>query len=107
MKKFKLKNMRGGWFVGNFQPTAFKTKHFEVGYKLHKKGERWPKHYHQQTTEINYLIKGRMKLNRAEFKSGDIFMIEPGEIAKPEFLQTCQLIVVKVPSLPKDKYEVV
>lgn len=99
--------MRGGWFVGNFEPTAFKTEKFEVGYKLHKKGELWSKHYHRKATEINCLIKGRMRLNRAEFKSGDIFVIEPGEIAEPEFLQNCQLIIIKVPSLQKDKYEVV
>ena len=35
--------MKGGWFVGDFLPTAFKTKNFEVSYKLHKKNE--PKNF--------------------------------------------------------------
>lgn len=29
--------MKGGWFVGDFEPTAYKTKDFEVAYKFHYK----------------------------------------------------------------------
>ncbi|KKS79554.1 MAG: hypothetical protein UV54_C0032G0006 [Candidatus Beckwithbacteria bacterium GW2011_GWA2_43_10] len=99
--------MQGGWFVGDFQPTAFKTKKFEVGYKIHKKGELWPKHYHRKAIEINCLVKGKMRLNQTTLKEGDIFVIEPGEAARPKFLEECCLIVIKVPSRPKDKYAVV
>lgn len=99
--------MRGGWFAGNFKPAAFKTKKFEVAYKIHKKGELWSKHYHRKATEINCLVKGKMSLNRTKLNGGDIFVIEPGEAAKPKFLEECRLIVIKVPSCKKDKYEVV
>ena len=34
MKIFNFKKMKGGWFVGDFLPTAFKTKNFEVSYKF-------------------------------------------------------------------------
>ena len=37
MKIYDFKKMIGGWFVGNFKPTAYKTKSFEVSYKIHKK----------------------------------------------------------------------
>ena len=30
MKKFKLDDMKGGWFVGNFEPSVMKAD-FEVG----------------------------------------------------------------------------
>ena len=36
-----------GWFVGDFEPSVYKTKEFEVGYFTHKKGEKWPFHYHK------------------------------------------------------------
>lgn len=107
MKKFKLKDMRAGWFVGNFEPAVYKTSKFEVAYKVHKRNEIWPKHYHLKAKEINCLIKGKMKLNRNRINSGDIFVIEPGEVVKPRFLEDCYLIVIKVPSYRKDKYEVV
>jgi len=99
--------MQGGWFVGDFQPNVFKTKKFEVGYKIHKKGELWPKHYHRKATEINCLISGKMNLNQTTLQEGDIFVIEPGEAASPKFLEECCLIVIKVPGCKKDKYEVV
>ena len=30
MEIHKIKDMIGGWFVGDFEPTAYKTKDFEV-----------------------------------------------------------------------------
>jgi hypothetical protein len=38
MKVNRIENMKGGWFVGNFEPTAYKTPEFEVSYKVHPKG---------------------------------------------------------------------
>jgi hypothetical protein len=37
---------------------------------------------------------------------GDIFIIEPLEVAVPTFHEDCKVLCVKVPSLPNDKYEV-
>ena len=37
MKKYKLDDMKGGWFVGNFEPSVMKAD-FEVGIHRHKKG---------------------------------------------------------------------
>ena len=41
MQIYKLEDMKGGWFVGNFSPSAFQTEGFEVCYKKHHKGEKW------------------------------------------------------------------
>lgn len=103
MRKFKGDDMVGGWFVGNFEPTVYKTKEFEVCYKQHCKGEKWPSHYHNGI-EINYLIHGRMYVNDAFVCAGDVFVLDSGEVVRPEFLDDCELIVVKVPSDPNDKY---
>jgi quercetin dioxygenase-like cupin family protein len=104
MDILKGKNMIGGWFVGDFKPSAFKTKDFEVGYKLHPKGEVWDNHYHKIATEINYLIRGKMNLSGTYLEAGDIFTIYPGEVAVPEFLEDCEIIVIKTPSVIGDKY---
>jgi quercetin dioxygenase-like cupin family protein len=95
----------GGWFVGDFEPTVHKTKDFEVCYKVHEKGEQWDAHYHKGT-EINYLIRGKMIIGGQLLVEGDVFILEPYEISDPEFLEKCELIVVKVPSDPEDKYVV-
>ena len=98
MKVNRIENMKGGWFVGNFEPTAYKTSEFEVSYKVHPKGEQWDFHYHTEVTEINYLIRGEMTLQNRLLTSGDIFTLEPFEIADPEFLTDCEIICVKTPS---------
>lgn len=99
MKILKLKDMKGGWFVGNFEPTAYKTDLFEVSYKIHPKGENWDHHYHHTVTEINLLINGKMNLQGKELSSGDIFILNPYEIANPIFLEDCYIICVKTPSI--------
>ena len=106
MKLDRIENMIGGWFVGNFDPTAFKTNEFEVSYKIHKKGEIWDIHYHHTCTEINLLISGEMIMQNTKLKSGDIFILEPFEIADPEFLEECEVICVKTPSI-NDKISVI
>jgi len=98
MKIDKIQDMVGGWFVGNFEPTAYKTDQFEVSYKLHFQGEIYPKHYHTKVTEINYLIEGSMIVHGQKLESGDIFTFHPYEIADPEFLTDCKIICVKTPS---------
>jgi len=104
MKVYDIKDMVGGWFIGNFEPSVIKTEDFEVCFKFHPKGEQWDTHYHKIATEVNYLIRGEMKINDDFLNQGDIFVLEPNEIANPEFLTDCELIVVKTPSVINDKY---
>jgi len=95
-----------GWFIGNFDPAVLKTDHFEVGLLTHLKDEKWPKHYHAQHTEYNLLVKGTMKICGKTINEGELFILEPNEIADPEFLEDCTVLCVKQPSIPGDKYEV-
>jgi len=99
MKIIKFTDMKGGWFVGNFEPTAYKTDQFEVSYKIHPQGEQWGLHYHEVVKEINLLMHGKMKIQGKELNAGDIFIIEPYEIADPEFIEDCHIICVKTPSV--------
>jgi quercetin dioxygenase-like cupin family protein len=98
--------MKGGWFIGDFEPSAYRTNNCEVCYKKHYKGEKWQTHVHKVATEVNYLVVGHMTIQDKDLKSGDVFVIEPNEIADPEFLEDCELVVVKVPSIIGDKYDV-
>lgn len=104
MEIHKIKDMIGGWFVGDFEPTAYKTKDFEVSYKLHPKGEEWEVHYHKTADEINFLFKGRMIIQGTEINEGDIFVIRKYEVADPVFLEDCHIVCVKTNSLKGDKY---
>ena len=98
MKIDRIENMKGGWFIGDFEPSVYKTKDFEVSYKVHYKGEKWDFHYHTEVTEINYLVKGQLIIQNTILNAGDIFTLEPYEISDPEFVTDCELVVVKTPS---------
>jgi quercetin dioxygenase-like cupin family protein len=106
MKKRQLSEMWRGWFIGDFEPSVFKTSDFEIGLLTHTKGETWPKHYHKIATEYNLLVSGSMSICGEEILPGEIFVLEPGEVAEPTFHEDCKIVCIKTPSLPKDKYEV-
>jgi quercetin dioxygenase-like cupin family protein len=103
MKVSRIEDMKDGWFIGDFEPSILRTPNFEVGYKFHKKGEDWPAHYHKGS-EYNFLQSGKMRICGRIVTAGDLFVIEPLEVADPEFLEDCHVIVVKVPSKPGDKF---
>ena len=107
MEKYELGKMIGGWFIGDFEPSVRQVVGFEVGYKKHPKGEEWPEHYHRQATEVNLLVRGSMMVNGELISEGEIFVLNPGETVKPAFLEDCELVVVKFPSVKGDKYEVI
>lgn len=96
--------MKGGWFIGDFEPTAFRTNKFEVALVKHTQGQKWETHYHKVATEINLLISGKIQINDEVFVSGDIFVISPNEVAAPQFLEDSEVIVIKTPSDVNDKY---
>lgn len=103
MQIYKIDEMKDGWFVGNFKPTSFTSELFEVCYKKHLKGEFWDTHYHEKVHEINLLIKGKMLINDVEINEGDIFVIEPFYVSAPTFLEDCELVIIKTPSIIGDK----
>ena len=98
--------MIAGWFIGDFEPSLLRTKDFEVGFKFHKEGEKWPIHVHKIATEYNFLISGTMRIQGRLLTDGDLFIIPANEISDPEFLTNCQVITIKVPSVIGDKYEI-
>lgn len=103
MQIYKLDEMKDGWFAGDFLPSAFRTKDFEVCYKKHIKDEFWDQHYHEKIHEINLLVKGKMLINGIELNAGDIFIIQPFYVSKPTFLEDCELVIIKTPSITNDK----
>ena len=96
-------NCPGGWVIGNFPEAILQTPLFEIAYKYHRQTEDWPRHAQKIATEYNFLLHGAMMVNDTLFNTGEYFIIEPMEFVKPTFLTDCELIVVKIPSLPDDK----
>ena len=104
MKKFRIEDMKRGWFIGDFAPVALKSTNFEVGIGHHKKGEKWDKHFHKLATEVTVILKGKVEINNEIFVEGDIFIIDKNEVVEPLFLEQTDYVVVKTISDKNDKY---
>ena len=106
MKTAKLSDMTKGWFVGNFEPTLYKTNDVEVAVKSYSAGAYEKKHYHKIATEITVVTKGTVRMNSVEYSAGDIIIMEPNEATDFYSVTDAENVVVKLPGANNDKYEV-
>lgn len=104
MKKFNLKDMIGGWFVGNFDPTIVKTETAEVAIKKYQKGHYEKMHHHKLADEVTVLVSGKAKMNNEIISSNDILLIEKNESTDFTALEDCITVVFKTASFKDDKY---
>lgn len=103
--KHRIEDFKGGWFIGDFEPSLLDTRDFEVSIKTHPKGEDWPKHYHAVATEYNAVVSGVVEIDGVKYTKGDIFVVDPMTVMDPDFQEDCVIVCVKVPSVKGDKYE--
>lgn len=101
-----ISDFKGGWFIGNFEPSLLKNAGFEASVKLHKKGENWPTHYHKIATEYNVVIVGRMTIQNKTLEAGSVFVLYPFEIADPIFHEDTIIVCIKHPGANNDKFEI-
>jgi mannose-6-phosphate isomerase-like protein (cupin superfamily) len=101
-----ISDFKGGWFIGNFEPTLLKNAGFEASIKLHKKGEHWPTHYHKIATEYNVVVVGRMTIQNQSLEAGNVFVLHPYEIADPVFHEDTIIVCIKHPGAANDKFEI-
>jgi hypothetical protein len=105
MKKLKLSETGSrGWFVGNFDGAVERTEDFEVCFQTNLAGTKSIPHYHLKITELQLITRGKMVINNVEFGPGDICRLEPGEPYYASYLEDTDVVAVKWPSLPDDKY---
>ena len=104
MKTAKISDMTKGWFVGNFEPTLYRTNDVETAVKSYTAGDYEGRHYHNIATEITVVISGTVRMNGIEYNAGDIIVMEPGEATDFEAVTDAVNVVVKVPGANNDKY---
>ena len=103
MDKLNLSNFIRGWFVGNFEPTLFKSEDLEVGVKFFLPGDREDSHKQIISTEITVICDGSVRVGKHFLEAGEVLIIYPGEFADFEAFSSGSLVCVKFPSLPNDK----
>jgi mannose-6-phosphate isomerase-like protein (cupin superfamily) len=100
----RLEDMFRGWFVGDFEPSAFKTDGCEVAVKSYRAGEKEPLHHHKISTEITLILTGEVLMAGRKWGPGDIVVLSPGHATEFEAITDTINVVVKVPSAKNDKF---
>jgi len=104
MRRSNLKDSGArGWFIGDFPDAVFQTKDFEITYQKNPRGQT-ASHIHKLVHEITLVISGSQICNGEMFKAGDICVLEPGDISQIEYLEETEVVTIKTPSIPSDKY---
>lgn len=93
-----------GWFIGNFEPSTFKTDQFEVAIKRYAANSVEPPHFHKISTEYTLIVSGKAEINGHTYNEDDIIVIAPGEVSSFKTLTDVITCVVKYPSSSDDKY---
>lgn len=105
MKHFNLNNMVRGWFVGDINPSVYRTKDCEVAIKRYKAGEYEKAHRHDQAEEVTVIVSGEVLMNGIKYIQDDIVLIEKGEYTDFQCLTDVVTCVFKSKSVPGDKIE--
>jgi hypothetical protein len=104
MRRSSLKDSGSrGWFIGDFDTAVYRTKDFEVTYQKNPRSQT-ASHIHKLVYEITLVISGCQICNGEMFKAGDICVLEPGDISQIEYLEETEVVTIKTPSIPSDKY---
>lgn len=93
-----------GWFVGDFEPTLYRTNDVEVGVKHYKAGDSEACHHHKVATEITVIVSGTVQMNGIVYVEGDMVVIPPGESTDFSAVTDAVTTVVKLPGASNDKY---
>lgn len=104
MTTANLNEMTKGWFIGNFEPSLYKTNDVEVAVKNYQKGDKEAEHYHKLATEFTIVICGKIRMFDKIFDANSIIKIEPGESTSFECIEDASTVVVKIPGANNDKY---
>lgn len=104
MKVSHIGKMVKGWFIGNFEPSLFKTNDVEVAVKYYRAGDAEGSHFHKIATEYTVIISGQVRMNGIEYGEGDIVVMEPGDVTDFTALTDAVNVVVKIPGANNDKY---
>jgi quercetin dioxygenase-like cupin family protein len=106
MRILKLADFTNGWFVGNFGKGIVRTDAFEVACQEFRKGEKPTPHVHKIAKEVTVVNFGKFMANGATLSRGDVLVLEPGEPVRFKCLEDGMTTVVKIPSVPDDKYPI-
>ncbi len=104
MNVHRLDDMVRGWFVGDFEPTLYRTSDVEVAVKTYAAGDSVERPVHKVATELTVVVSGRVRMDGVELGPGAIAELRPGVPSDFLALTEAAVVAVKLPAVAGDKY---
>ena len=105
MEVYDIKEFIKGWFIGDFEPSLFKTDQFEIAVKHYKSSDHEKCHVHRVATEYSVIIQGAVKMNDKVYCKDSIIVMKPGESTDFTALVDTTTVCVKIPCVKGDKHD--
>lgn len=99
----KLSNMTRGWFVGDFEPSIYRTNDAESAVRVLEKGYCEQAHFHRAAVKVIVVLSGKLYMFGKEWNEDDIVVFEPGDVSSIKALQDSKIIVMMLPGIKNDK----
>lgn len=102
MKHFQEKNMKFGYVIGNFDPSAIKTDCVEIAFKTMTKGTLDAGYYRKVDKEFLIILDGKLEVDKKIYGKGDIFVFDIGEIINLFAVDDTRIMIAKFPGTKGD-----
>ena len=96
MKKTSFAKMQGGWFLGNFKPSAYKTNSGEVAIKKYVQGYVESSYCHENAATIYVILSGEIRFNGVVCKKDDVIHYGYGEVISIKALSNAIVMLVVI-----------
>lgn len=107
MEKINMKKMKRGYFIGDFEPSAFRTNQVEICYKGASKYTLDAGYYRKIDVQFIFLNRGTAEINGKKFKKFDLIKFEPGEVINIFALTNIEMTIIRFPGTKGDLNKVI
>lgn len=107
MEKINMKEMKRGYFIGNFEPSAYRTDEVEICCKGASKYTLDAGYYRKKDVQFIFLNRGMAEINGIKYKKYDLIKFEPGEVINIFALTNIEMTIIRFPGTKGDLNKVV
>ncbi|SCY71446.1 WavE lipopolysaccharide synthesis family protein [Butyrivibrio sp. INlla14] len=107
MKQICLREMKKGYFIGDFEPNILRSKDVEICIRGASKYTLDAAYYRRNDKRVIYINQGKIDIDGRIFGKGDAIMFEPGEVINIFALTNVEMIAMNFPGTKGDLCRVV
>lgn len=101
---FNISETKGGYFLGDFEPSILKSSDVSIAVKRIFRGALDGGYYRKCDTEIVYIMSGVLEIDKKKYKKGDIILWEPQDVINIFAIEDSEYLLIKLPGSRNDIY---